>query len=143
MAVLIYLEHWEGKFKKLSFELVSYASKIAEMIGSQSIALTIGTVDEQELEKLALHGVDKVIHIENQKLDTLDEQAYTNLVSDAARNYNATVLVLSNNNSGKALAPRLSVQLKAGLVSGVSKLPVSISPFVVYKKVYSGKAYVN
>jgi electron transfer flavoprotein alpha subunit len=87
--------------------------------------------------------VDKVIHIENQKLDTLDEQAYTNLVSDAARNYNATVLVLSNNNSGKALAPRLSVQLKAGLVSGVSKLPVSISPFVVYKKVYSGKAYVN
>ena len=143
MAVLIYLEHWEGKFKKLSFELVSYASKIAEMIGSQSIALTIGTVDEQELEKLALHGADKVIHIENQKLDTLDEQAFTNLVSDVARNYNATVLVLSNNNSGKALAPRLSVQLKAGLVSGVSKLPVSISPFVVYKKVYSGKAYVN
>ena len=143
MAVLIYLENWEGKFKKLSFELVSYASKIAEMIGSQSIALSIGTVDEQELEKLALHGADKVIHIENQKLDTLDEQAYTNLVADVARNYNATVLVLSNNNSGKALAPRLSVQLKAGLVSGVSKLPVSISPFVVYKKVYSGKAYVN
>ncbi len=143
MAVLIYLENWEGKFKKLSFELVSYASKIAEMIGSQSIALTIGTVDEQELEKLALHGADKVIHIENQKLDTLDEQAFTNLVSDVARKYNATVLVLSNNNSGKALAPRLSVQLKAGLVSGVSKLPVSISPFVVYKKVYSGKAYVN
>ena len=143
MAVLIYLENWEGKFKKLSFELVSYASKIAEMIGSQSIALSIGTVDEQELEKLALHGADKVIHIENQKLDTLDEQAFTNLVSDVARNYNATVLVLSNNNSGKALAPRLSVQLKAGLVSGVSKLPVSIRPFVVYKKVYSGKAYVN
>ena len=143
MAVLIYLENWEGKFKKLSFELVSYASKIAEMIGSQSIALTIGTVDEQELEKLALHGADKVIHIENQKLVTLDEQAFTNLVSDVARKYNATVLVLSNNNSGKALAPRLSVQLKAGLVSGVSKLPVSISPFVVYKKVYSGKAYVN
>lgn len=143
MAVLIYLENWEGKFKKLSFELVSYASKIAEMIGSESLALTIGKVDKQELEKLALQGADKVIHIENEKLNTLDDQAYTSLVADVARKYNATVLVLSNNNSGKALAPRLSVQLKAGLVSGVSKLPVSVSPFVVYKKVYSGKAYAN
>jgi len=143
MAVLIYLENWEGKFKKLSFELVSYASKIAQMMGSQSLALTIGKVDEQELEKLALHGADKVIHIENPKLDTFDEQAYTSLVADVARKYDATVLVLSNNNSGKALAPRLSVRLKAGLVSGVCKLPVSVNPFVVYKKVYSGKAYAN
>jgi len=143
MAVLIYLENWEGKFKKLSFELVSYASKIAEMLGSQALALTIGKVDEPELGKLALYGADKVIQIENEKLDTLDDQAYTSLVADVAGKYNATVLVLSNNNSGKALAPRLSVSLKAGLVSGVSKLPGSISPFVVYKKVYSGKAYAN
>jgi len=52
-------------------------------------------------------------------------------------------LVLANNNSGKALAPRLSVRLKAGMASGVSKLPSSINPFVVYKKVYSGKAFAN
>ena len=143
MAVLIYLENWEGKFKKLSFEVVSFSSKIAEMLGCQTLALTIGKTDKEELEKLALHGADKVIHIENEKLDTLDDQAYTGIVADVARKYNATVLVLSNNNEGKALAPRLSVQLKAGLVTGVSKLPLSVNPFVVYKKVYSGKAYAN
>jgi len=143
MAVLIYLENWEGKFKKTSYELVSYASKIAKMLGSQSLALTIGKVEQPELGKLALHGADKVIHIENEKLDTLDDQAFTSLVADVAGKYNASVLVLSNSNSGKALAPRLSVRLKAGLVTGVSRLPVSINPFVVYKKVYSGKAYAN
>lgn len=143
MAVLIYLENWEGKFKKTSYELVSYASKIAKMLGSQSLALTIGKVEQPELGKLALHGADKVIHIENEKLDTLDDQAFTSLVANVAGKYNASVLVLSNSNSGKALAPRLSVRLKAGLVTGVSRLPVSINPFVVYKKVYSGKAYAN
>jgi electron transfer flavoprotein alpha subunit len=35
------------------------------------------------------------------------------------------------------------VRLKAGIASGVSKLPLSLSPFVVYKKVYSGKAFAN
>jgi electron transfer flavoprotein alpha subunit len=35
------------------------------------------------------------------------------------------------------------VKLNAGIGSGVSKLPVSISPFVVYKRAYSGNAFAN
>ena len=45
------------------------------------------------------------------------------LIADIARKEGATVVILSNNNTGKALAPRLSVKLKAGIGSGVSKLP--------------------
>jgi electron transfer flavoprotein alpha subunit len=44
---------------------------------------------------------------------------------------------------GKALAPRLSVRLKAGLGSGVSKLPLSLNPFTVYKRTYSGNAFAH
>jgi electron transfer flavoprotein alpha subunit len=65
------------------------------------------------------------------------------MIAEVALKIDARVLVLSNNNSGKALASRLSVRLKAGMASGVSKLPVSLIPFVVYKKVYSGKAFAN
>ncbi|MDO9253874.1 MAG: electron transfer flavoprotein subunit alpha/FixB family protein [Bacteroidales bacterium] len=143
MSVLVFLENWDGKFKKLSFELVSYASKVAERLGQQSIALSIGKVDASELEKLATYGADKVISIENDAIKAFDEQAYTSMIAEVAQKTGANVLVLANNNSGKALAPRLSVRLKAGIASGVSKLPLSLSPFVVYKKVYSGKAFAN
>jgi electron transfer flavoprotein alpha subunit len=51
--------------------------------------------------------------------------------------------VLANNNAGKAIAPRLSVRLKAGIGSGVSKLPVSTNPFVVYKRAFSGNAFAH
>jgi electron transfer flavoprotein alpha subunit len=143
MSVLVFLENWDGKFKKLSFELVSYASKVAEMLGQQAIALSIGKVDTSELEKLATYGAEKVISIENDMIKVFDEQAYKSMIAEVAQKTGASVLVLANNNSGKALAPRLSVKLKAGVASGVSKLPVSLSPFVVYKKVYSGKAFAN
>ncbi len=53
----------------------------------------------------------------------------------------AKVLVMANNSTGKALAPRVSAKLKAGLASGVNALPVSVSPLVVKKKVFSGKAF--
>lgn len=143
MSVLVFLENWDGKFKKLSFELVSYASKVAEMSGAQAVAVSIGNVEENELAKLATYGASKIISIENALLKSLDDQAYTSLLAEVAKKINADVLVLSNNNTGKAIAPRLSVRLKAGIASGVSKLPVSTSPFVVYKKVYSGKAFAN
>ncbi|PKP01940.1 MAG: electron transfer flavoprotein subunit alpha, partial [Bacteroidetes bacterium HGW-Bacteroidetes-9] len=131
MSVLVFLENWDGKFKKLSFELVSYASKVAEMSGAQAVAVSIGNVEDSELTKLATYGASKIISIENALLKSLDDQAYTSLIAEVAKKINADVLVLSNNNTGKAIAPRLSVRLKAGIASGVSKLPVSTSPFVV------------
>ncbi len=143
MSVLVFLENWDGKFKKLSFELVSYASKVAEMLGDHAVALSIGKVDTSELEKLATFGTEKIISIENDTIKAFDEQTYSSIIAEVAHKTGAKVLVLSNNNSGKALAPRLSVRLKAGVASGVSKLPASANPFVVYKKVYSGKAFAN
>jgi electron transfer flavoprotein alpha subunit len=143
MSVLVFLENWDGKFKKLSFELVSYASKVAEMLGEQAVALSIGKVDTNVLEKLAVYGASKVLSIDNEKIKAIDDQAFTSMIAEVAKKTGAGVLVLSNNNTGKALAPRLSVKLKAGLASGVSKLPLNTSPFTVYKKVYSGKAFAN
>jgi electron transfer flavoprotein alpha subunit len=73
----------------------------------------------------------------------LDNHAYTKAIADATAQCAATVIILSNNNTGKALAPRLSVKLKAGLGAGISKLPLSVSPFVVYKRTYSGNAFAH
>ncbi len=143
MSVLVYTENWDGKFKKLSFELVSYASKLAEMMNTSVCALSIGNVDSSELELLADYGADKIVQIPVPFANTLDNQLYTSIIASIATTESAEVLVLANNNSGKAIAPRLSVKLKAGLGAGVGKLPVSLSPFVVYKKAYSGNAFSN
>ena len=143
MSVIAFVENWDGKFKKLTFEVVSYAAKVAEMMDTTAIALSIGDVESSELEKLGNYGAKKVINIGNKELKSLDNQAYTAAIADVAAKEDATVIVLSNNNTGKAIAPRLSARLKAGIGSGVSQLPVSIDPFTVYKKVYSGGAFAN
>jgi electron transfer flavoprotein alpha subunit len=143
MSVLVYTENWDGKFKKLSFELVSYATGVAKMIGTGVTAVSIGKVDETELKKLENYGAAKIITVSNDQLATLDNQAYASVISEVAVKENATVIVISNNNTGKAIAPRLSVRLKAGVGSGVSKLPVSLDPFTVYKRTYSGNAFAH
>jgi len=141
MSVLVFTENWDGRFKKLSFELASYAASLAENLGTTAIALSIGKVEEEELKKLTKYGVSKVVDIRDDKLLCLDNQVYTQVISSVAEKEGAKVIVISNNNTGKAIAPRLSVKLQAGLVSGVTDLPVSTEPMVVRKKVFSGKAY--
>ena len=143
MSVLVYTENWDGKFKKLSFELVSYATGVAKMLNTTVSAVSIGKVDESELKSLSGYGANKIININSDKLITLDSQAYTNVISEIALKENASVIIISNNITGKAIAPRLSVRLKAGIGSGVSKLPLNLNPFTVYKRTYSGNAFAH
>jgi len=143
MSVLVFTENWDGKFKKLSFELVSFTSKLAELLNTSAIALSIGTVSDDELLNLGKYGAVKIIHATGEGLNVLDNKAWVNIISDVAEKENATVVVLSNNITGKALAPRLSVRMKAGLGAGVSGLPRSTEPFVVHKKVFSGNAFAD
>jgi electron transfer flavoprotein alpha subunit len=143
MSVLVYTENWDGKFKKLSFELVSYATGIAKMLETKVTAVSIGKVEENELLRLGTYGANKIVNVISDKLQVFDSQVYTSIISEIAVKENASVIIISNNNEGKAIAPRLSVRLKAGVGSGVSKLPLSLNPFTVYKRTYSGNAFAH
>jgi len=143
MSVLVYAQNWDGKFKKSSFELVSYGSKVAEMLNTSLICLSIGTVSDEELKKLGNYGAGKIIRVNNEFCKILDNQVYTDIIAQVVLKEEASVIIISNNTEGKAVAPRLSVRLKAGMASGVSKLPLSIAPFTVYKRTYSGNAFAH
>jgi electron transfer flavoprotein alpha subunit len=143
MSVLVYTENWDGKFKKVTFELVSYAAGIAKMMGTTVTAISIGKVDSDELINAGKYGADKVLSVSDGQLAVLDNQAYAAVIAEVAVRENSKVIVLANNNTGKAVAPRLAVRMKAGIGSGVNTLPVSLEPFTVYKRAYSGNAYAK
>ena len=73
----------------------------------------------------------------------MDNQAYVAVISGIAKKESASVIILSNNSTGKAIAPGLSVRLKAGVGSGVSRVPVSSDPFTVFKRTWSGNAFAH
>ena len=140
MNVLVYTENWDGKFKKLSYELVSYAKAVAGLAGGEVVALSVGNVGGDELSNLGTYGAGKVLNVAV-STNGLDNQYYARIIAADMEMTGAAVLVMAHNNTGKALAPRLSVRLKAGLVSGVTAVPESVSPVTVSKKVFSGKAF--
>ena len=143
MSVLVYTENWDGKFKKLSLELVSYAKQIASQSSTSVTVLSIGNVHDSELKKLGNYGADKVLSASDDRLNVLINKAYASVIAQAAEQEGANVIIFANNYSGKALSPRVSVKLGAGIASGVNAVPSSYDPFTVSKKVFTGKAFAN
>jgi electron transfer flavoprotein alpha subunit len=142
MSVLIFLDQADGHIKKSSFEAASYGAAIAKQTGTTAEAIVLGTVKD-ELSSLGQYGVTKVHTVKKDELNNVDAQVFTKIIAAAATAIGATVIVFSNNFNGKAIAPRLSVRLKAGLVSGAVALPETATGFVVKKNVFSGKAFAH
>ncbi len=142
MSVLIFIDTADGHVKKSSLEALTYGSKVAEQLGTTAEGVVLGNVTD-DLASLGKYGVKKIHHVTGDGLAGLDAQVFTKAIADVATSSSATVVVFSNNLSGKAIAPRLSARLKAGLVSGAVALPDTSNGFVVKKNVFSGKAFAN
>ncbi|HSD07598.1 electron transfer flavoprotein subunit alpha/FixB family protein [Flavobacterium sp.] len=138
MSILIYAESAEGKFKKVAFELASYAKKIAESLGTTVTALTINAGDVSELSK---YGVDKVLKVNNDKLAGFNAKAYADVIKQAAQKEATKVVLLSSTTDSIYIASQVAVALQAGYASNVVGLPVSTSPFQVKRNAFSNKAF--
>ena len=151
MSVLIFIDTTDGHVKKSSLEVLTYGAKVAEQLGTVAEGVVLGSVTE-DLAALGKYGVKKIHQVADDSLNHLDAQLYAKVIAQVAESTGAKVIIFSNNVDGKAIAPRLSVRLKAGLVSGAVALPDTSNArpddpvgrgFVVKKNVFSGKAFAN
>lgn len=142
MSVLIFLDQSEGHIKKGSLEAASYGAKIAQDMSTSAEGIVLGTVKD-DLAALGKYGLTKIHTVKNEALNNFDDEAYTHILAEVVKNTGSKVVIFSNNFNGKSIAPRLSVRLKAGLVSGAVALPDTSNSFVVKKNVFGGKAFAN
>lgn len=142
MSVLVYVENIQGKFKKSTYEAVSYAAEIASMMGSSLTALSIGNVDATQLAELGKYGAQTVWTVNNDQLSSFVNQAYASIIANAVTKANASVVVMGNSFTVKGLAPRVAVKLGAGFVDAAIELPViNGNNLTVKRGAFSGKAF--
>jgi len=142
MSVLIFVDQTEGQIKKSSLEALSYGVALAKQLGTTANAIVLGNLAKSAAD-LGSYGVARVYHGESDTFNTLDSQAYTDAIVEAAQKSNAEVIIFSHSQTGRAIAPRIAAKLKAGLVAGAVALPDTSNGFVVRKSVFSGKAFAN
>ncbi|MDX1701025.1 MAG: hypothetical protein R3250_10425, partial [Melioribacteraceae bacterium] len=137
MSVLVYTESDNGKFKKVAFEVASFAKGIADQLGTTTTAVAINANESSELGK---YGVNKVLNVSNPNLNAFKASTFAEVIKQAVDNEGSSIIVLSSSINSKYLSSILAVKLNAGLASNVISLPLSTSPFLVKRAAFTNKA---
>lgn len=130
--ILVY-SNTDNGLSKASKEVVTYAKKLGDSV----TVVTNGNASSDALAELGQYGASKVLV--DRSVSTDDVQQVIDLVASAAESTGATSIIFSHDLTAKAVAPRLSVRLKAGLVSGATEIPNGDGSIRV--NVFSGKAF--
>ena len=137
MSILIYIDAENGKVKKSAHEVATYARSLAT---AQNVPLVALAVNVENPEKLGTYGVDKVLTLNDEKLQHFSAKAVAHALQQAAAQEDAKVVVLSASSQAKHIAPLLAIYLKADYAANVISLPENGSIFSVKSHVFSNKA---
>jgi len=137
--VLIYIDQAEQQIKKSSLEAISYGAALAKQLGVSAEGILLGTVTD-DLAGLGKYGLQKLHQVADANLNHFDAKVFTQVLTEAAKTANASVLVFAHNLNGKAIAPAVAVKLHAGIVTGANSLPDTSNGFTVTKTVFFWKS---
>jgi len=129
---LVYI-HSENGLSKAAKEVVTYAKKLGDGVS----VITNGNASADVLSQLGEYGASSVMVDRSVSIE--DHQQLLDLVVFTAEKTGATSIIFSHDLIAKAIAPRLSVRLNAGLVSGAIDVPNESDAIRV--NVFSGKAF--
>jgi electron transfer flavoprotein alpha subunit len=134
MSVLLFAENWNGKFKKSVYEAAGYAKSLAGKLGTDVQAVVVGDIAQDEIIKLGKYGVSVAHHVADSRLNNFSDQAYTSVISAAAKATGAKAVIMALTFNGTAVAPRVAVRLGAAYVPGVNTIADSDGDFLTGRR---------
>lgn len=137
MAVVVFIERDGDKIRKASLEALSFGRDMADNIGEECVAVSVGQVDGGTLSQ---HGAHKAIAVQG-GLDQFSPNTYIAALAQACESASASHVVISSTYTGKSISGGLAVKLGASLTTGVTELPSTDGGTVVKKSCFSNKAF--
>jgi electron transfer flavoprotein alpha subunit len=134
MKTLVYIENFKGKATKASLEALSYAIAVNSGDASEVTGIVFGSITGDA--GTGVCGLTKLVNV----TDESDSKSMSDFLKQYAQESGVKLMVLSHDNAGKEIAPRLAIAMQAALVSGVTQLAQITDQLVVKRNVFSGKA---
>jgi len=137
--VLVIAELRGAEPKKVTYEMLTAAAKIAAGTGGEVIAAAIGDDVSGLGEKLGAYGAKKVFAAGG--VEQYSTEGYANILAELIDSESPKVVLMGATAMGKDLAPRLAVKVEAGLASDIVGFRMDGENFIAKRPVFAGKAF--
>lgn len=118
----VYVETVHGEIQQVGLELCCQVRRLCDQSGDNLVAVIAGDIDELELERVKVCGVDKIILVSGIGYERYNTEAYTNLFTQLCRKYRPSAVFVGGTTNGRDFAPRFAARLETGCTSDATEL---------------------
>jgi len=142
-GIWIVAEQREGELRKVSFELVSEARRLADAMGQPVAAILLGSNIKEKAAELGKYGADKIIVADDDRLAIYTTDAYVSVIAQLAQAQEPAIILLGASVQGKDLSGRLAARLGVGVAQDCVAFSIEDGNLVAKRPIYAGKAYAT
>jgi electron transfer flavoprotein alpha subunit len=143
-GIWVFAEQSDGTVRKVAFEIVSQARKMADTLGEELCAVIMGESVESLADQFAPYGADKVYVVENAALKDYTTGDFTRALVDLVKQHEPSILLGGATVMGKDFFPRVAARLDTGLAVDCTDIKLGEgNQFVATRPMYAGKAYAE
>ena len=140
--VWVYVEHKEGAFTPMSYELFGIGRKLAGDLGSNLCALVIGENTDQLAKEAGYYGASKVYAVDGAPFKSFRAQAYAKAAATVMDKYKPDLVLYRSTTQGADLSAACAVALDTGLGSDAIGLEIDGAKAVKMTRAAFGGRYL-
>ena len=141
-SILVFAEQRNGEIKKIAFENLTIAKKLASEMGVNVTAVLIGNSIAGLTDDLEKYGADKILTYQDAKLENYNAEGYAKILADSINENQAGIVILGATAMGKDLAPRVAAKVDGALATDVIDIEAEGNDLKIVRPVFAGKVRV-
>jgi electron transfer flavoprotein alpha subunit len=142
-GVIAITEQRDGRFRKVSYEVVSEGRRIADGLGCPLTAVVIGSGVDALGTEIKAYGPDTVVLLDAPELADYRTDAYTNVLAGWLAGFAPAVILTGATVQGKDLAARLAARLDAGLAMDCTAVALQNGVLTCTRPMFGGKIFAD
>lgn len=124
-GILVFAEQRDGVLQNVGLELIGKAKELAKTLDVPVTAALIGYNVGKLAATLGEYGADKVIVVDQPKLELYDTEAYAQVFKAIIDAKKPEIVLFGATTLGRDLAPRVSSRMNTGLTADCTKLEIN------------------
>ncbi|MBW2064596.1 MAG: electron transfer flavoprotein subunit alpha/FixB family protein [Deltaproteobacteria bacterium] len=142
-GIMTIVEQRDGEIRKVSYEVVSEARRLADALSQEVVAILLGSEIKDKAPVLGHYGADRVVVADDPRLQVYTTDAYVSVISQIVQAHDPAILLLGASAQGKDLAGRLCARLDVGMAQDCTAFSVEDGNLIAIRPIYAGKAYAR
>ena len=140
--IFVVIEHREGEFREVSFQMLQKAGELCERLSSKLTAVVLGA-DNDDLVAGVGKIADRIISVESEKLTHFDADIYKEILNRLLGEYRPFITLIGHTPWGMDLAPALSIKTGFPLATDAVDILLEDGRPKVIRQIYNGKLFTR